>query len=78
VQSLIHERLKQADEHYRNLEEMAGINPLVVTLLSPGTFSRYLQERQAAGFDLAHSKPVHMNPKGDVVSRLLSMSTIRI
>jgi hypothetical protein len=77
VQSLIHEKLKQADEGYRNLEEMAGIKPLVVTLLSPGTFARYLQERQAAGFDLAHSKPVHMNPKGDVVSRLRSMSTIR-
>jgi hypothetical protein len=78
IQATIHEQLKLADQHYRNLEEMVGIKPLVVTLLSPGTFTRYLQERQAAGLDLAHSKPVHMNPKPEVVARLLSMSSLKI
>jgi hypothetical protein len=57
---------------------MAGIKPLVVTLLSHGTFARYLQERVAAGADIAHSKPVHMNPKGEVLARLLSMSSLKI
>ena len=57
VQAIIHASLKKTDTPYRDLEEMAGIKPLVVTLLTPGTFTRYLQERQAAGVDLAHSKP---------------------
>jgi hypothetical protein len=78
VQARIHEQLRKADQHYQDLEEMAGIKPLVVTLLSHGTFARYLQERVAAGADIAHSKPVHMNPKGDVLARLLSMSSLKI
>jgi len=78
VQALIHEQLKLADRHYRDLEEMAGIKPLAVTILSHGTFARYLQERQAAGFDLAHLKPVHMNPKSEVISRIVAMSDLKI
>jgi hypothetical protein len=78
VQAVIHETLKKTDTPYRDLEEMAGIKPLVVTLLSPGTFTRYLQERQAAGVDLAHSKPAHMNPSAEIVARLLSMSALKI
>lgn len=78
IQARVHEQLKTADQNYRDLEKMAGIKPLVVTLLSEGTFSRYLQERQAAGLDLAHSKPPHMNPGSEIVARLLAMSQIRI
>jgi hypothetical protein len=75
---LIHEELKRLDPQYRDLEEMAGIRPLAVTLFSRGTFQRYQKERQAAGYDIAHLKPPHMNPRPEVVSRLVAMSAIRI
>ncbi len=78
VQELIHDQLKKVDQPYRDLEEMAGIRPLVVTLLSRGTFARFLQERQAAGIDLAHSKPPHMNPNEGIVGKLMAMSTLKI
>ena len=78
VQEVIHEQLKKGDQHYRDLEEMAGIKPLVVTLLSRGTFARFLQERQAAGIDLAHSKPPHMNPSEEILGKLMAMSSLKI
>ena len=78
VRELIHEQLTRIDEPYRDLEQMAGIKPLVVTLLTRSTFARYQKERQAAGSDLAHSKPQHMNPGPEVVSRLLAMSALEI
>ena len=78
AQALVHERLKELDPPYRDLEQMAGIRPLQVTFLSPGTFSRYFQERQAAGIDLAHSKPSHMNPSPELVGKLLAMSSLEL
>jgi len=78
VRDLVHERLRQADEGYRDLQDMAGIRPLAVTLLSAGTFARYFKERLAAGHDTAHSRPCHMNPKAEAVSRLRSMSGMRL
>jgi hypothetical protein len=77
VAELIHAALKKVDQPYKDLEEMAGIRPLVVTLLSRGTFARYLQERQAAGVDLAHSKPPHMNPSLEIVGKLQAMSALK-
>ena len=78
AQKVIHDKLKQADPEYRDLEEMAGIKPLVVTLLSRGTFARFQKERQAAGYEVAHLKPMHMNPKAEVISRLVAMSAMTI
>ncbi len=78
VREIIHERLKESHAPYRDLEEMAGIRPLMVTLLTRGTFARYIQERQAEGMDVAHFKPPHMNPKADVVAKLVALSSLRI
>ena len=78
AQALIHEQLTMLDQPYRDLQRMAGIKPLAITILTRGTFARYLKERQAAGIDPAHSKPPHMNPGQDVVTRLLAMSALRI
>ena len=50
------------------------MRPLRVTLLSPGTFLRYVQERKAAGADLAHLKPPHMNAPDAVIADLLRVS----
>jgi hypothetical protein len=76
--TLIHEKLKAADPNYRDLEQMLGLRPVVVSLLSRGTFTRYLQERKAAGHDLGQWKPAHMNPRADALARLLSMSALKV
>lgn len=78
VAQIIHAELKRLDPQYRDLEEMAGIRPLVVTLFTRGTFARYQRERQAAGYDVAHLKPVHMSPKPEVIARLGAMSAMKI
>lgn len=78
IEDKIHECLKQLDEPYRDLEMMAGVKPLKVTVLSRGTFKRYFEERQAAGADLAHMKPTHINPPNKVIDKLLDMSSWEI
>ncbi len=78
VEQRVHGCLKELNEPYQALESMAGLKPLTVTLLSRGTFRRYYEERQAAGADLAHLKPAHINPPDTVTSHLLRMSSWRI
>lgn len=74
VENLIHDNLKAVDNNYNNLEAMLGIRPLKVTLLSRGTFERYYREKQAAGMDLAHLKPPHINAFDGVIESLLRLS----
>jgi hypothetical protein len=70
----VHACLRQLDAPYRDMEEIASIRPLVVSVLSKGTFKRYMQERQAAGADLAHTKPPHVNSSDKVIASLGRMS----
>ena len=74
VASLIDESLKQIDVDYRDVEGYLGLNPVRVTLLSPGTFQRYTEEKQKQGADLAHLKPTHINAPETVVQRLVELS----
>lgn len=78
ISDRVHASLKQLDEPYRSLEEMVGLKPIVVTLLSRGTYRRYFEERQAAGADLAHLKPPHVNPPDAVIEKLLRMSSWKL
>lgn len=73
IKASIHQRLKEKDAGYAALESMLGINPLIVTVLSPGTFAGYMEEMRASGADLAHIKPPRINPKEGVINRLLSV-----
>jgi hypothetical protein len=70
----VHEELQSLNPFYGDLVEFLGIRPLHVTLLRPGTFTHYMGERQAAGADLAHLKPPHMNAPDAVVTNLLRSS----
>ena len=70
----VHEELKALNPFYADLESFIEVRPLRVTLLSPGTFLRYIQEQQAAGADLAHLKPPHMNAPDAIVASLLRLS----
>jgi len=70
----VHEELKTLNPFYADLESLIEVHLLRVTLLSPGTFLRYVQERQAAGADLAHLKPPHMNASDTAMADLLRAS----
>jgi len=74
VRTKIHENLKQDNPFYSDLETMLGIDPLRLTFLHRGTFAAFYLERQAAGADLAHLKPPHMNPSDQIVSDLKRIS----
>jgi hypothetical protein len=50
--------------------EAVGFN-IKVELLPEGTFSRYTTRMEAAGSDLAHIKPPHLNPSDKVLSVLM-------
>jgi hypothetical protein len=78
VEDRIHDSLKRLNVPYKELEELTGLKPLVVSLLSKGTFRRYFEERQAAGSDLAHLKPPHVNAPDKVIDNLLRMSGWRL
>ena len=54
--------LIETHEEYASFNSIMEINPIRVTLLSPGTFQEYLEEKQAQGADLGHFKPPRMQP----------------
>ena len=66
----IHEQLKLSNKDYKDLEDFFGFKPLRVTLLPQGAFAEYRAVKQAAGADLAHLKPPHMNPSDSIVEIL--------
>jgi len=69
-----HEELVRINRDYRDLQNMLGIQPLRVTILPEGTFQRYTEEKQKAGFDLAHLKPRHTNAPDDVIQDLIRLA----
>jgi hypothetical protein len=76
VEAMIDEQLTLVDTDYKDIHSYLSIQPVRVTLLSPGTFQRYTEEKIAEGADLAHLKPAHMNPPEPMVQRLLQLSEV--
>jgi hypothetical protein len=74
LKTLINTKLREADTGYDWMLKMIESDPLMITLLAPGSFGKYIEERQKAGADLAHIKPPHVNASDDVIERLLSFS----
>lgn len=74
IQRLVHENLKALNPFYADLDAMLEVQPLEATLLPQDTFRAFFLERQAAGADLAHLKPPHMNPSDEIISDLLRLS----
>jgi hypothetical protein len=68
----IHEQLKILDSDYASLETMLKLKPLRVTILPHGTFQAYISKQRAAGADLAHLKPPHINPTDAQIDALLT------
>jgi hypothetical protein len=73
----IDEQFKIIDVDYKDLETYLNLKPVRVTLLSHGTFSRYMEEKRKQGADLAWLKPAHINPTDEAIKHLLELSEIR-
>jgi hypothetical protein len=64
--------LKELDLDYRDVETYLSYQPVRVTMLTEGSFQRYMEVKKSQGADLAHLKPSHINPPEDVVELLLA------
>lgn len=71
IRHRVHEALKGINSFYADYDAMIQKPALDVTVLKPGTFQAYMLEKQAAGADLAHLKPPHMNASDEVIETLL-------
>lgn len=68
----INHELGLIEADWADMASIAGLDPLRVTYLPSGTFDRYAQRKQSEGADLAHLKPVHVNPSAEVIEGLLA------
>jgi hypothetical protein len=71
----IHEHLKELNADYADIEKMLGFVPLTLTLLTSGTFNRYMKHQVAQGADMAHLKPARIQPTSDALQMLRAKST---
>jgi hypothetical protein len=67
----VHESLGKLNPFYADYATLIEDRPLEVTMLPAGTFQAYMQEKQAAGADMAHLKPPHMNTRDEDIELLL-------
>jgi len=67
----ISSNLRDKTPFYAVLEDARDV-VLEVTVLPSGAFQCYIAKQRAAGADLAHLKPPHMNPTDDIVDFLLN------
>jgi hypothetical protein len=71
ITSLIHDGLKKLDNPYSELESFTGLRPIEVTILPETAFQSYRSRQQAAGAELEHLRPPHINPSDDIIHLLL-------
>jgi hypothetical protein len=71
VREKIRQYLLENNNEYQDTEEILGTDPLVVSFLTIGAFEAYMEAQQAAGADMAHIKPAHMQPSQAVMARLV-------
>ena len=76
VETMMDEELKMVDVDYKDVGSYLGLQPVRVTLLSPGTFRRYIEEKTKEGAEIAHLKPAHINPPEAVIQHLLELSEV--
>jgi len=71
---LVQGSMSELNEEFSVTKKMLGDHILVVTFLPDGAFNNYIQSQQAAGADLAHLKPPHMQPNDSILARLTGES----
>ncbi len=67
----IEEFLKISHPDFAGMEEILGENNLKLTRLPAGAFNNFMENARASGADLAHLKPPHMQPKDNVLEKLI-------
>ncbi len=75
IAELIHEELKLLDTPYAELESFTGLRPLMISLLPEGAFKTYELRQKAAGVDITHMKPSHIEPSPDTIDFLTKTTT---
>ena len=65
IRQKVNAEMIRLNPFYGDYESMIQKRALEVTTLPQGTFQKYMLEKQRAGADLAHLKPVHMNATDD-------------
>src|SRR5690606_6977211 len=74
AESRIHRSLRALEPDWADMEEIAGLRPLRVTYLHPGTFDRFRTQKVAAGADLGQLKPQHVNTTDAAIEELLAVA----
>ena len=74
IAGMVDEQLKRTDTDYKDIDFYMNVQPVRVTLLSPGTFRRYTEEKAKEGADIAHIKPPHINATEALIQHVLRLS----
>jgi hypothetical protein len=76
ISNAIYQQITKSDDDTRSLipDDFAVMIDFKVetTLLPRGSFDSYTAQRRAEGVDLAHLKPPHVNPSGEVLTLLVT------
>lgn len=73
AQGLIEENLLKQNPDFVSLNEIMGGNNFKLSALTCGAFNHYIESQRAAGADLAHIKPPHMQPKDHIFEKLVNL-----
>jgi phenylacetate-coenzyme A ligase PaaK-like adenylate-forming protein len=73
ILSGIEMNLKKSHPDFEGMEEIVGGNNVLLSFLPPGAFNNFMQSAKAAGADLAHLKPPHMQPRDIILEQLLAV-----
>jgi hypothetical protein len=71
IEEALRVNFRSMNNEFGDFEKMLGKENFVVTQLKNGAFAKYMEEQRAAGADLAHLKPTHMQAPEKVIKRLL-------
>jgi hypothetical protein len=71
IEEALRVNFRSMNNEFADFEKMLGKENFVVTQLKNGAFAKYMEEQRAAGADLAHLKPTHMQAPEKVIKRLL-------
>ena len=76
LEKVIDEQLRIVDIDYRDLNSYLNLQPVKVTILAPGTFQAYIDEKVKEGADIAHLKPNRINAPESIIQKLLELSKV--
>ncbi|MDO9088293.1 MAG: GH3 auxin-responsive promoter family protein [Anaerolineaceae bacterium] len=72
IEESLRVNFRAMNNEFADFEKMLGMENFVVTRIKDGAFAKYIEEQRAAGADLAHLKPAHMQVPEKVIKRLLN------